>query len=74
MKPPKPLHNKVAIVAGATRGAGRGIAIELGAAGAIVYCTGRSIRGKTTGRPETIDETAALVTKNYRDANGIFYG
>jgi NAD(P)-dependent dehydrogenase (short-subunit alcohol dehydrogenase family) len=57
------LKGKVALVAGATRGAGRGIAIELGAAGATVYCTGRSVRGQTTGRPETIDETAELVTK-----------
>jgi NAD(P)-dependent dehydrogenase (short-subunit alcohol dehydrogenase family) len=57
------LENQVAIVAGATRGAGRGIAVELGAAGATVYCTGRSVRGKTTGRPETIDETAELVTQ-----------
>ena len=57
------LKNKVALVAGATRGAGRGIAIELGAAGATVYCTGRSIRGNTTGRPETINETAEFVTK-----------
>lgn len=53
----------MAIVAGATRGAGRGIAVELGAAGATVYCTGRSVRGKTTGRPETIDETATLVSE-----------
>ena len=59
----KPLNGKVAIVAGATRGAGRGIAVELGAAGATVYCTGRSVRGQTTGRPETIDETAERVTK-----------
>jgi NAD(P)-dependent dehydrogenase (short-subunit alcohol dehydrogenase family) len=58
-----PLKGKVALVAGATRGAGRGIAVELGAAGATVYCTGRSVRGQTTGRPETIDETAELVTK-----------
>lgn len=57
------LRNKVALVAGATRGAGRGIAIELGAAGATVYCTGRSVRGNTTGRSETINETAELVTK-----------
>ena len=40
----KPLTGKVALVAGATRGAGRGIAVELGAAGAMVYCTGRSTR------------------------------
>ena len=57
------LENKVALVAGATRGAGRGIAVELGAMGATVYCTGRSVRGNTTGRTETIDETAELVTK-----------
>jgi NAD(P)-dependent dehydrogenase (short-subunit alcohol dehydrogenase family) len=52
-------------VAGATRGAGRGIAIALGEAGATVYCTGRSSRqGRpaTPGRPETIEETAELVT------------
>ncbi len=60
----QPLENKVAVVAGATRGAGRGIAVCLGEAGATVYCTGRSVRGRsaTAGRPETIDETAALVT------------
>lgn len=60
-----PLTGKVAVVAGATRGAGRGIAVELGAAGAaIVYCTGRSIRGRPSdlNRPETIDETAERVT------------
>ncbi|NJP05277.1 MAG: SDR family NAD(P)-dependent oxidoreductase [Chloroflexaceae bacterium] len=58
------LQSKVAVVAGATRGAGRGIAVELGRAGAIVYCTGRSIRGQTSdmGRRETIDETAEQVT------------
>ena len=56
------LEGKVALVAGATRGAGRGIAVELGAVGATVYCTGRSVRGNTTGRPETIDETAEMVT------------
>ena len=62
--PDQPLLNQVAVVAGATRGAGRGIARMLGAAGAIVYCTGRSVRGRpaTAGRPETIDETAELVT------------
>ena len=59
----KPLEGKVALVAGATRGAGRGIAVELGAAGVVVYCTGRSVRGQTTGRPETIDDTAELVSK-----------
>ena len=62
--PEQPLLNQVAVVAGATRGAGRGIARMLGAAGATVYCTGRSVRGRpaTAGRPETIEETAELVT------------
>lgn len=60
----KPLTGKVAVVAGATRGAGRAIAVELGAAGATVYCTGRSVRGQRSDidRPETIDETAEMVT------------
>jgi NAD(P)-dependent dehydrogenase (short-subunit alcohol dehydrogenase family) len=64
----KPLEGKVAVVAGATRGAGRGIARMLGEAGAIVYCTGRSSRTRPNtsdhhyaGRPETIEETAELV-------------
>jgi NAD(P)-dependent dehydrogenase (short-subunit alcohol dehydrogenase family) len=59
----KSLEGKVALVAGATRGAGRGIAVELGAAGATVYVTGRSGGGKRSemDRPETIEETAALV-------------
>ncbi len=61
----QPLKGKIAVVAGATRGAGRGIACMLGEAGATVYCTGRSVRGKsaTAGRPETIEETAELVTQ-----------
>ncbi|MFB9753199.1 SDR family oxidoreductase [Paenibacillus hodogayensis] len=61
----KPLEGKVALVAGATRGAGRGIAIELGAAGATVYVTGRSTRTQRSdyNRPETIEETAALVNE-----------
>jgi NAD(P)-dependent dehydrogenase (short-subunit alcohol dehydrogenase family) len=60
---PRPLEGKVALVAGATRGAGRGIAIELGAAGATVYATGRSTRAQRSeyNRPETIEETAELV-------------
>lgn len=71
----KPLEGKVAVVAGATRGAGRGIACMLGEAGATVYCTGRSTRGAAKDarrysntpfdlavRPETIDETAEMVT------------
>jgi NAD(P)-dependent dehydrogenase (short-subunit alcohol dehydrogenase family) len=71
----KPLEGKVALVAGATRGAGRGIACALGEAGAIVYCTGRSVRGKRVARrrtkanafdletrPETIEETAEMVS------------
>lgn len=58
------LAGKVALVAGATRGAGRGTAVALGEAGAVVYCTGRSIRGRPSeyDRPETIEETAELVT------------
>jgi NAD(P)-dependent dehydrogenase (short-subunit alcohol dehydrogenase family) len=59
----KPLDGQVALVAGATRGAGRGTAVALGEAGATVYCTGRSIRGRRSeyDRPETIEETAELV-------------
>jgi NAD(P)-dependent dehydrogenase (short-subunit alcohol dehydrogenase family) len=66
--PKKPLQGKIALVAGATRGAGRGIAIALGEAGATVYCTGRSSRKNPRRRsgskaqPETIEETAELVT------------
>jgi NAD(P)-dependent dehydrogenase (short-subunit alcohol dehydrogenase family) len=58
------LEGKVALVAGATRGAGRGIAVALGAAGATVYVTGRTTRERRSemNRPETIDETAELVT------------
>lgn len=71
----QPLKGKVAVVAGATRGAGRGIACMLGEQGATVYCTGRSTRAKRVAaraegdtpftlatRPETIEETAELVT------------
>jgi NAD(P)-dependent dehydrogenase (short-subunit alcohol dehydrogenase family) len=60
----RPLDGKVALVAGATRGAGRGTAVALGEAGATVYCTGRSTRERRSeyGRPETIEETADLVT------------
>ncbi|MET9023029.1 SDR family oxidoreductase [Actinopolymorpha sp. NPDC004070] len=58
------LDGRVALVAGGTRGAGRGIAVELGAAGAHVYVTGRSTRERRSeyNRPETIEETAELVT------------
>ena len=57
------LAGKVALVAGATRGAGRGIAVQLGGAGATVYVTGRTTRSQPSemNRPETIEETAALV-------------
>jgi NAD(P)-dependent dehydrogenase (short-subunit alcohol dehydrogenase family) len=60
---PGPLTGKVALVAGATRGAGRGTAVALGEAGATVYCSGRSTRGRRSeyDRPETIEETAELV-------------
>ena len=60
----RPLWGTIALVAGGTRGAGRGIAVELGLAGATVYVTGRSTRDRpaTSGRPETIEETAELVT------------
>ena len=70
-----PLHDKIALVAGATRGAGRGIACMLGEAGATVYCTGRSSRHRPAAarpetaqafdlayRPETIEETAEMVS------------
>jgi NAD(P)-dependent dehydrogenase (short-subunit alcohol dehydrogenase family) len=58
------LEGKVALVAGATRGAGRGIAVALGEAGATVYCTGRTTRDHRSeyDRPETIEETAEQVT------------
>jgi NAD(P)-dependent dehydrogenase (short-subunit alcohol dehydrogenase family) len=57
------LRGTIAVVAGGTRGAGRGIAVMLGAAGATVYVTGRSVRGEpaTGSRPETIEETAEMV-------------
>jgi NAD(P)-dependent dehydrogenase (short-subunit alcohol dehydrogenase family) len=59
-----PLTGKVALVTGATRGAGRGTAVSLGEAGATVYCTGRTTRERRSeyDRPETIEETAELVT------------
>jgi NAD(P)-dependent dehydrogenase (short-subunit alcohol dehydrogenase family) len=62
---PAPLDGKVALVAGATRGAGRGTAVALGEAGATVYCTGRSTRERRSeyDRPETIEETAELVSE-----------
>src|ERR1700751_297673 len=70
------LHERVALVAGATRGVGRGTALALGEAGATVYCTGRSTRANRrprtassevspfdhASRPETIEETAEMVT------------
>ena len=62
----QPLKDRVAVVAGATRGAGRGIAIALGEAGATVICTGRTSKTRTIysdyQRSETIEETAELVT------------
>jgi len=60
---PGVLPGRVALVAGATRGAGRGIAVGLGEAGATVYVTGRTTRSRRSeyDRPETIEETAELV-------------
>jgi NAD(P)-dependent dehydrogenase (short-subunit alcohol dehydrogenase family) len=72
----RPLANTIAVVTGASRGAGRGIALELGAAGATVYVTGRSVRGAPAPgydrllakfglaeAPGTVDETAEEVTR-----------
>src|SRR5512132_2425544 len=63
---PKALRDRIVVVAGATRGAGRGIATALGEAGATVICTGRSSRSRALrsdyDRPETIEETAEIVT------------
>jgi NAD(P)-dependent dehydrogenase (short-subunit alcohol dehydrogenase family) len=63
LPPEKSLSGFVAVVAGATRGAGRGIARALGEAGATVYCTGRSVRGNRSpyNRPETVEETAEII-------------
>src|SRR5215475_592265 len=58
------LQDRIALVTGASRGAGKGIALALGDQGATVYLTGRSVRGQPTtmGRPGTIDDTADEVT------------
>ncbi|MFH9857710.1 SDR family NAD(P)-dependent oxidoreductase, partial [Streptomyces althioticus] len=63
--PAPDLRGKIALVAGATRGAGRAIAVQLGAAGATVYVTGRTTRERRSeyNRAETIEETAELVTE-----------
>lgn len=62
---PDALRGRVAVVAGATRGAGRGIAAALGEAGATVVCTGRTTHTARSeyNRPETIEETAEMVTR-----------
>src|SRR5918992_4183116 len=64
----RPLEGRIALVSGATRGGGRGIAVALGEAGATVYATGRTTRERRSeiDRPETIEETAEMVT----DAGG----
>src|SRR5690242_12085526 len=64
MQKTESLRGKVAVVTGATRGCGRGIAVELGAHGATVYVTGRTTRESRSpvNRPETIEDTADLVT------------
>ncbi|MNK27553.1 3-oxoacyl-[acyl-carrier-protein] reductase FabG [compost metagenome] len=69
----RPLQGKVAVVAGGTRGAGRGIAARLGEAGATVYVTGRSVRGNPSemARTETIEETAELVTSLGGDGRAV---
>ncbi len=68
-----PLDGRVALVAGATRGAGRGVARALGEAGAIVYCTGRSTRGNPSpyARPETIEETAEMIERDGGHASAV---
>jgi NAD(P)-dependent dehydrogenase (short-subunit alcohol dehydrogenase family) len=68
-----PLSGQVAVVAGATRGAGRGIARALGEAGATVYCTGRSTRDNPSAykRPETIEETVDMIASTGGHAVGI---
>ncbi|OWA36999.1 short-chain dehydrogenase [Saccharibacillus sp. O16] len=70
---PKPLAGKIALVAGATRGAGRGIAIELGALGAHVYVTGRTTRQQYSdlNRQETIEETAERIQARGGTASAI---
>lgn len=67
------LRGKVALVAGATRGAGRAIACELGRAGAVVYCSGRSTRTQPSdyGRPETVEETAELINNEDGTAHSV---
>src|SRR5437764_13049822 len=82
---PPDLKGRVALVAGATRGVGRGTAVALSEAGATVYCTGRSSRAKPTkkspvrrlpseyylGRPETIEGTADMITARCSKATGV---
>ena len=73
----KPLSGKVALVPGATRGAGRGIASMLGEAGATVYCSGRSVRGNLASgahRPETIEETAPMWCSAVTVSKTVFVG
>lgn len=65
----KRLAGKIALVTGGSRGAGRGIAVELGKAGAVVYVSGRSLRGTTThGFPGSIDETVEEIRSHGGEA------
>src|SRR6202049_5313745 len=82
---PPDLHGKVSLVAGATRGVGRGTALALGEAGATVYCTGRSTRANRrprsrskklspfdhSRRPETVQETAEMVKAPRGQGGGV---
>ena len=69
--PDQPLHGLVAVVAGASRGIGKGIALELGLAGAHVIVAGRSLTPSATGRPGSLQETAAEITGSGGSATAV---